>query len=157
MTESVTDSLMDAKFFKNLLWILHQVYEKVDWTVQNNEKVRKCWNYSECCTFVQLFPYFHSWNVQWYMPNENDTINAMFVLLQGVPQYCLHFVFLPFSWVLEHIQRNFWPFFDSPGNLLHDSHKNFENWFRNSLDNWHQSWHPSFWNWHFAIYAEWKK
>ena len=30
------------------------------------------------------------------------------------------------------------------GNLLHDRHKNFENWFRNSWDNWWQSCHPSF-------------
>ena len=59
--------------------------------------------------------------------------------------------FLTFSWVLEHIQRNFWPFFNSPGYLLYDSHKNFENWFRNSLDIWGQSWHPSSRNWHFSI------
>ena len=43
------------------------------------------------------------------------------------------------------------PLFNSPGNLLHDSHKNFENWFRNSWDNWGKSWHPSFRNWHFTI------
>ena len=60
-------------------------------------------------------------------------------------------LFLSFSRVLEPVQRNFWPLINSPGNLLHDSHKNFENWFRNSWDNWHQSWHPSFRNWHFAI------
>ena len=60
-------------------------------------------------------------------------------------------LFLSFSRVLELVQRNFWPLFNSPWNLLHNSHMNFENWFRNSLDNWHQSWHPSFWNWHFAI------
>ena len=36
-------------------------------------------------------------------------------------------MFLSFSRVLEHTQRNFWPFFNSPGNLLHDRHKNFEN------------------------------
>ena len=84
-TKSYTVSEMPfVKYFlMSLLWILHQVYEKVDWTVQNNEKVRKCWNHSECCTFVQLFSYFLSWNVQWYMPNEikKDTIIAMFVLL----------------------------------------------------------------------------
>ena len=33
-----------------------------------------------------------------------------------------HFVFLSSSWVLEHVQRNFWPFVNSSGNLLHDSH-----------------------------------
>ena len=65
--------------------------------------------------------------------------------------------FLTFSRVLEHIQRNFWPFYNSPGNLLHDSHKNFENWFRNSLDIWGQSWHPSFRNWHFSIKMRQKK
>ena len=59
-------------------------------------------------------------------------------------------LFLSLSWVLEHVQRNFWPLFSNPGNLLHDSHKKFENWFRYSLD-WGQSWHPSFRNWHFAI------
>ena len=42
-------------------------------------------------------------------------------------------------------------FFNSPGNFLHDSFKNFENWFRISLDIWGQSWHPSFRNWHFTI------
>ena len=66
-------------------------------------------------------------------------------------------LFLSFSRVLEPVQRNFWPLFNSPWNLLHNSHKNFENWFRNSLDNWHQSWHPSFWNWHFAITQSQKK
>ena len=35
-------------------------------------------------------------------------------------------------------------------NLLHDRHKNFENQFRNSWDNWGQSWQPSFRNLHFA-------
>ena len=60
-------------------------------------------------------------------------------------------LFLLIFRVLEHVQRNFWPVFNSPGNLLHDSHKNFENWFKNSWDNWGQSWHPSFRNWHFAI------
>ena len=50
--------------------------------------------------------------------------------------------FLSYSGVLEHVQRNFWPFFNPcPGYLLHDSHKNFENWFRNSLNNWCQSCH----------------
>ena len=34
-------------------------------------------------------------------------------------------LFLSFSRVLEHVQSNFWPLFNSPGNLLHDSHKNF--------------------------------
>ena len=60
-------------------------------------------------------------------------------------------LFFVISQVLEHLQRNFLPFFNSPGNLLHYSHKNFENWFRNSWDNWGQSWHPSFWNWYFAF------
>ena len=36
---------------------------------------------------------------------------------------------------LEHVQRNFWPFFNSPGN--------FENWFTNCRDIWSQSWHLS--------------
>ena len=49
-------------------------------------------------------------------------------------------LFFVISRVLEHLQRNFLPFFNSPGNLLHYSHKNFENWFRNSWDNWDQSW-----------------
>ena len=43
------------------------------------------------------------------------------------------------------------PFLKNSGNLLHDIHKNFENWFRNSWDNWGLSWQPSFRNWHFAI------
>ena len=43
-------------------------------------------------------------------------------LIQGVPQYVANFVFVIFR-VLEHIQRNFWPLFYSPGNLLHDSHR----------------------------------
>ena len=60
-------------------------------------------------------------------------------------------LFFVISRVLEHLQRDFLPFFNSPGNLLHYSHKNFENWFRNSWDNWGQSWQPSFRNWHFAI------
>ena len=60
-------------------------------------------------------------------------------------------LFLLISQILEHVQRNFWPLFNSPGNWLHDRHKNFENWFKNSWDNWGQSWHPSFRNWHFAI------
>ena len=51
-------------------------------------------------------------------------------------------LFLSFSLVLEPVQKNFWPLINSPGNLLHNSHKNFENWFRNSWHNWHQSWHP---------------
>ena len=42
-------------------------------------------------------------------------------------------------------------FLKNSGNLLQDRHKNFENWFRNSWDNWGQSWQPSFRNWHFAI------
>ena len=37
------------------------------------------------------------------------------------------------------------------GNLLHDRHQNFENRFRNSWDNWGQSWQPLFRNLHFAI------
>ena len=41
-------------------------------------------------------------------------------------------LFFVISRVLEHLQRNFLPFFNSPGNLLHYSHKNFENCFRNS-------------------------
>ena len=49
--------------------------------------------------------------------------------------------FFVISRVLEHLQRNFLPFFNSPGNLLHYSHKNFENWFRNSWDNLGQSCH----------------
>ena len=36
-------------------------------------------------------------------------------------------LFFLISRVLEHLQRNFLPFFNSPGNLLHFSHKNFEN------------------------------
>ena len=38
-------------------------------------------------------------------------------------------------------------FFNSPGNLLHYCHKNFENCFRNSWDNWGQSWNTKiiFW------------
>ena len=32
-------------------------------------------------------------------------------------------------------------FMKNSGNLLQDRHKNFENWFRNSWDNWGQSWH----------------
>ena len=59
----------------------------------------------------------------------------------GCPISKFPLCFLWFSRVLEHIQRNFWHLFNSPGNLLHDSHKNFENWFRNSWDNWGQSWH----------------
>ena len=59
----------------------------------------------------------------------------------GCPISKFPLCFLSFSRVLEHIQRNFWHLFNSPGNLLHDSHKNFENWFRNSWDNWGQSWH----------------
>ena len=78
-------------------------------------------------------------------------------MLPGVPQYWIHFVFLSFSRVLEHVQRNFWPLINSPGNLLHNSHKNFENWFRNSWHNWHQSWHLSFRNWHFTITTQWGK
>ena len=42
-------------------------------------------------------------------------------------------------------------FLKNSENLLHDRHKNFENRFRNSWDNWGQSWQPSFRNWHFAI------
>ena len=42
-------------------------------------------------------------------------------------------------------------FLKNSGNLLQDRHKNFENWFRDSWDNWGQSWQPSFRNWHFAI------
>ena len=42
-------------------------------------------------------------------------------------------------------------FLKNSRNLLQDRHKNFENWFRNSWDNWGQSWQPSFRNWHFAI------
>ena len=60
-------------------------------------------------------------------------------------------LFLLFSQLLEHIQRNFWPLFNSPGNLLHYSHLNFKIWFWISLDNWGQSWHPSFRNWHLTI------
>ena len=63
-------------------------------------------------------------------------------------------LFLLFSQLLEHIQRNFWPLFNIPGNLLHYSHLNFEIWFWISLDNWGQSWHPSFRNWHFAIQSQ---
>ena len=37
------------------------------------------------------------------------------------------------------------------GNLLQDRHKNFENRFRNSWDNWGQNWQPSFRNGLFAI------
>ena len=48
-------------------------------------------------------------------------------------------------------------FMKNSGNLLQDRHKNFENWFRNSWDNWGQSWHPSFRNWHFAITKSIKK
>ena len=42
-------------------------------------------------------------------------------------------------------------FLKNSENLLHDGQKNFENRFRNSWDNWGQSWQPSFRNWHFAI------
>ena len=59
----------------------------------------------------------------------------------GCPTILAPLCFLLLSRVMEHVQRNFWPFFNSPGNLLYDSHKNFENWFRNSLDNWGQSCH----------------
>ena len=75
----------------------------------------------------------------------------------GCPTILAPLCFLTFSRVLEHIQRNFWPFFNSPGNLLYDSHKNFENWFRNSWDNWGQSWHPSFLRLTFCYYTESKK
>ena len=68
--------------------------------------------------------------------SDGSSAGYAFVLLRTWPT-----LFLSFSWFLEHIQRNLWPLFNSPGNLLHDSHKNFENWFRNSWDNWGQSWH----------------
>ena len=35
--------------------------------------------------------------------------------------------------------------------IIHNRHKNFENWFRNSWDNWCQSCHPSFQKLIFAI------
>ena len=42
-------------------------------------------------------------------------------------------------------------FLKNSGNLLHDRHKNFENRFKNSWDNWGQSWQPSFRTLHFGI------
>ena len=72
-------------------------------------------------------------------------------LTTGCPTILFPLCFLSFARVLEHIQRNFWPLFNSPRNLLHFSHKNFENCFRNSWDNWGQSWLLSFRNWHFAF------
>ena len=73
---------------------------------------------------------------------------TLYIIQYRVSQNVGPTLFLSFSWVLEHVQRNFWPLFNRP-NLLHDSHKKFENWFRNSWDNWCQSWHPSFRNWQF--------
>ena len=42
-------------------------------------------------------------------------------------------------------------FMKNSENLLQDRHKNFENRFRNSWDNWGQNWQPSFRNGLFAI------
>ena len=68
--------------------------------------------------------------------------------IQGVPKHWTHFVFCHFLGIWS-MHRG--TFFNRPGNLLHNSHKNFENWFWNSWDNWGQSWHLSLENWHFAI------
>ena len=68
-------------------------------------------------------------------------LNASLYKCTGCPILLGPLCFFVISLVLENLQRNFLPFFNSPGNLLHYSHKNFENWFRNSWDNWGQSWH----------------
>ena len=71
----------------------------------------------------------------------SGSVLSVCVLSTGCPTILAPLCFLLLYRVIEHVQRNFWPFFNSPGNLLYDSHKNFENWFRNSLDNWGQSCH----------------
>ena len=54
-------------------------------------------------------------------------------------------LFLLFCWLLLILISKVGIVLENSGNLLHDRHKNFENWFRNGLDNWGQSCHPSFW------------
>ena len=73
-------------------------------------------------------------------------------LLDGFPWIFHHLslssfvIFLSYCWLFN-VATSFvnGPLFNSPENLLHDSHKNLKNWFINS---WCQSWHPSFGNWH---------
>ena len=130
------------------------MYDNVD--VCRQIRWRECWLLCYChrlsavfIIFMRCAGYLYSWCIRilasfyenWAICNRNYRVS------QNIgPTF-----YLSFSRVLEPVQRNFWPLFNSPWNLLHNSHMNFENWFRNSLDNWHQSWHPSFWNWHFAI------
>ena len=79
------------------------------------------------------------WQVYWCRFQSDKVVFSSVQQLYidtGCPTILFPLCFLSFSRVLEHIQRNYWPFFSSPWNLLHNSHMNFENWFRNSLDNW---------------------
>ena len=59
--------------------------------------------------------------------------------------------FLLFCWLLLILISKVGIVLENSGNLLHDRHKNFENRFRNGLDNWGQSCHPSFWYLQFVI------
>ena len=60
-------------------------------------------------------------------------------------------LFLLFCWLLLILISKVGIVLENSGNLLHDRHKNFENRFRNGLDNWGQSCHPSFWYLKFVI------
>ena len=60
-------------------------------------------------------------------------------------------LFLLFCWLLLILISKVGIVLENSGNLLHDRHKNFENRFRNGLDNWGQSCHPSFWYLQFVI------
>ena len=60
-------------------------------------------------------------------------------------------LFLLFCWLLLILISKVGIVLENSGNLLHDRHKNFENQFRNGLDNWGQSCHPSFWYLQFVI------
>ena len=65
-----------------------------------------------------------------YQPDFLDT---------GCPKSQTSFSFLPFSQTKFIQNANVGGVLKNSGNLLHDKHKNFENRFRNSWDNWGQS------------------
>ena len=69
----------------------------------------------------------------------------------GCPVKLFPFGYLLFCRLLLMQNATVGMFLKNSGNLLQDRHKNFENQFRSSWDNWGQSWQPSFRNWHFAI------
>ena len=69
----------------------------------------------------------------------------------GCPVKLFPLGYLLFCWLLLMQIAKVGMFSENSGNLLQDRHTNFENWFRNSWDNWGQSWQLLSRNWHFAI------